>query len=186
MKLSIPIFFLLSFFCVKSQTQINKTFESGIYTNFSDFKNNKPSIKLIGEIKPDDYKYGNLLDKKVMTYYFLKISKEESKKIGEIFGFSDGVNFYISAYPHSIYDYEFYILESIGEKFMYFESLKSSQYGEMHIQNTLNMDTGEINYLTNGRVKKILKDKPEIYEKFINQTDKPKYWKEYLIEYLKK
>lgn len=186
MRLSIVFLFLLSFFCVSSQAQTNRTWQAGIYKSFSEFEQNTPSVKLNWEVKLDSVKYGNLGNRKFMNTYLLAIPKVESKNIGEVFGFSDGTHFYIADYPHNLYNFAFYMLEPIGAQYLFFESLKETQYGEMHLSNTLNMTTGAIDYLTNNRFKKILADKPDLYTKYMKEEDKSAVWKQYLTEYQKK
>lgn len=182
MKILLKIIILLLSFIVSGQNEIPK---AGIYKNFQEFKENNPSIAFTGRIKSQDLKYGNLGNRKVFTEYLLKITKGESKKIGNVFGFSDGTNFYIGAESHNIYDFSFFKLEFVGKKFLYFESLKSGKYGLVRDKNILIMKSGEIRYLTNSRMKKLLKDKPKLYEEFKAQKNRYDYIKEYIIKYQK-
>ena len=177
MKILLKTIILIFTFILNGQNEIPKP---GIYKSFNEFKANNPSIEFTGTIKSQEFNLGN---KTKFTEYLLKITKEESKRIGNVFGFSDGINFYIGAKSQNIYDFSFYKLEFIGKKILYFESLKSGKYGLVKDKNILIMDSGEIKYLTNSRMKKLLKDKPALYEKFKAQNNKYDYIKEYIIEY---
>ena len=179
MKTLLKTIILIFTFILNGQTEISKP---GIYKSFYEFKTNNPSVEFAGEIKSQAFNLGN---KTYFTEYLLKITKEESKKIGNVFGFSDGTNFYIGTELHNIYDFSFYKLEFIGKKILYFESLKSGKYGLVKDKNILTMDSGEIKYMTNSRMKKLLKDKPTLYKKFKAQSNKYDYIKEYIIEYQK-
>jgi hypothetical protein len=170
-------------FYVYSQNE-NTKFKPGIYINFNEFKNNSPSFQLEGNIVEDIVRYGNLGDRENMKTYLLKIPKQKSKEIGEVFGFSDGYNFYVASYPHSIYDYAFYRIEYLGNKYHYFECLKSTSDNMLlFIKNVIDLKTGEIKMLNRNVLKNILSDNTDLLEKFKNQENKYTHLKEYLIIY---
>lgn len=175
MKKTFQLFILLIPFFTLSQ---NREIAPGIYKTFEEFKNNRPSVEFFGRVKSQDLKYGYLGSRKVFTEYLLKIPKEKSKEIGDVFGFCDGKDFYIATYPHHIYDYAFTPVEFISKDIVYFESLDNG-----YLKYILRMDTGEIRYLTNYRIKKILKSKPVLLKEFKNQSNKSDHIKDYLIKF---
>ncbi|MDG1476725.1 MAG: hypothetical protein P8Q14_06240 [Vicingaceae bacterium] len=64
--------------------------KKGIYRNFQEFKFNSPSLPLNYEVIPRQFK----LFKIDHTTYHINITKEDSKKLGNIFGFCDGIKVY--------------------------------------------------------------------------------------------
>lgn len=74
---------LLIIFCTSlsiSQTRLN--YPKGIYKNVDEFMNKKPSV----ELKYKHYKHWDVTR--------LSIERKQTREIGDIFGFSDGENFY--------------------------------------------------------------------------------------------
>lgn len=66
----------------------------GIYKNLESFKSGQPDFDLNYAITKEKYEWKGGFSKKFVFSYKLNLSKKESKKIGHIFGFSDGINFY--------------------------------------------------------------------------------------------
>ena len=182
MKLLKFIILFLSFTCA-SQNCIKKP---GIYKTYTEFKNNSPSIELIGTIKSQNIDIGSPFSgPEIFTEYLLKIKKDESKKIGEIFGFSDGENFYVGNNKQTIYDMAFFKIELTGNQFYYFESLESFGNGIAHNKNIISVSTGKFEVMTVAKLKKLLKSKPDLYLKFKKTKKKDNHIKEFLIEYQK-
>ena len=70
--------------------------KSGIYLSFEEFRDNNPSINLINNIISKEEKYNTgFMKSGRLKYYAIDIPKKDGRKIGEIFGFSDGKQFYI-------------------------------------------------------------------------------------------
>lgn len=155
----------------------------GIYKTFTAFKQNSPSVKFVGTLDSIQAAYGNAWDKKYLTTYLLSMSKTDSKEIGSVFGFSDGTNFYIGSEPHNIYDFPFFKLNLLGDQYHYFERVTSGPYGATRACLILMMERGTITVLTANRLKSILKDNKELYDRFKAQKDKYNYFQQYLTEY---
>lgn len=68
----------------------------GIYRTFEEFKNNNPSIELTHKIVQIQKNTGGIIEKQKTTFYHLHIDKDAAKKIGKVYGFSDGENMYIN------------------------------------------------------------------------------------------
>lgn len=194
----------MSFNCFAQYPILNNTLKkAGIYRTFEEFRDNKPSISLNQTIKvTSETIFGNWGKEKI-NFYSLDISKEKSKEIGKIFGFSDGVSFYITAYnnqqPTSELPNEpaFYKL-SLLAKYPYLEILidngmRTSQNGGIFIAAptarinlaVLFFETGVVKELTKSVLKEVIADKPDLLEKFKKQENKNAYLKQYLTEYLK-
>jgi len=75
--------------------QNDNLFNTGIYKNFKEFKENKPSIELNYQISTKMRGYGILNASGQIPFYRLNIEKEKGKTIGKVFGFCDGENIYI-------------------------------------------------------------------------------------------
>ena len=189
-KLATISFFLISVFSFAQFPILSDTLlKPGIYKSFEEFRNNNPSQKLAGEIKSHNVKYNTNGSFEYLKVYFQDVEKEEVKSIGKVFGFSDGKNIYIvDGYNSKINDYAFYKLEFVN-KLCYFYSIESAQvmdiYMETRVEKVLDLQTAEIQKLTNAVVKNIISDNKELLEKFKNQSKKHLYYKEYIINYLK-
>lgn len=59
-------------------------------------RDNSPSFELKYSVEKKIKKIGHVLDAKETVYYRLSIKKRESKEMGEVIGFSDGNNLYLS------------------------------------------------------------------------------------------
>ena len=169
----------------------------GIYRNYEEFKNNKPSLKLDYQIISKQIDFSEVSSIKV---YSLDIPKEESREIGDVFGFCDGKQiFMVSSEEDVLHKFVFYKVEYLL-KYAVFDAMASNieftmtgQGGAMEMgginqsKKTMIVDfeTGIITTLTKGKLKEILSDKPQLLEKFKKQDNKNDYLKKYLIDYLK-
>lgn len=70
----------------------------GIYRSFEEFKNNAPSLELEHEILKTKKKTGGIIKGNETTFYHLNVGKNAAKKIGKVYGFSDGENIYINEF----------------------------------------------------------------------------------------
>ncbi|RTY91361.1 hypothetical protein [Flavobacterium sp. GT3R68] len=197
-KLSL-LLFLLSSISVLAQSQYpvmkDSIINPGIYRTFAEFRNNKPTILLNHKIISDEVSYGGFGSSNSLTAYAIDIPKKEGREIGEVFGFSDGKNFYFIAseytdiyFPNKIHNFNFYKVESVG-KYCYYDAIQNSGPNSGTIPtrriNVLNMDLGEIKLLSKSYLKELLSEKPELLERFKKQENKYQHLKEYLIEFLK-
>jgi hypothetical protein len=165
----------------------------GIYIDIEEFRNNSPSINLTQKISYRNEKYSvGLFETPIfLLSYKINVTKDESRSIGNVFGFCDGKNIYLantgSTYEN-IEDYNFGELEYLG-RYCFYKSLGicDGYYSPIRCEvlNVLDLITGEINPLTKGLLKNILKDKPDLLKKFKNDQNKSENLKNYLIEYLK-
>ncbi|UPT71726.1 MAG: hypothetical protein M0D53_05195 [Flavobacterium sp. JAD_PAG50586_2] len=173
----------------------------GVYRDYNEFKNNRPSIKLEYPIID---KQIELSATSTLKVYALDISKKESREIGNVFGFCDGKRIFIvssdgTILPNDLHKFVFYKVEYLL-KYAIFDVLSNNTQfttdamtGSMEFGGTnqtkktmfFNFATAELTTLTKNRLKEILSDKPELLEKFKKQSNKEDYLKKYLIDYLK-
>ena len=189
------VFFIILFFVVANSFAqypilIDTILKPGIYKTFEEFRNNNPSIQLSGEIKSKIFKYNSNGSFENLNTYYVDVDKKDANVIGKVFGFSDGKNIFISPlYSSKVNDYEFYILEFIN-LYSYYCSIESSQVGsiymEVKVQNVLDIKSGDVLKLTNSTVKDIISTDKQLLEKFKNQKSKYLYYKQYLLDFLKK
>lgn len=192
-------YILLLFFSCKMVAQYPILTDSikqpGIYLNFEEFKQNKPSIKLSNPIIYKQVKYGGLGSSNSKTAYAIDIQKNEGREIGDVFGFCDGKNFYFIAseytdiyFPNKIHNFNFYKVEYVG-KLCFYDAVQNSGPNSGTIATlatvVIDINTGEINLLSKSYLKQLLIEKPELLEKFKKQENKYDHLKEYLKEYLK-
>jgi hypothetical protein len=150
----------------------------GIYLNFEEFRDNNPSINLNYKIISKEEKYNaGFMKSGLLKFYAIDIPKKEGRKIGEVFGFSDGKQFYI------IYD----LSGDVG-KYCYYEIIGTSTAGNFSVPTLqikiLNLKTGERKLLTKKLLIEIISDNPELLEKFNKDENKNLNLKKYLDEYL--
>ena len=174
----------------------------GIYTSFQEFKNNNPSIPLNYKIITNPVIISGKWGKEKIDTYSLDISKNESKQIGEVFGFSDGFNFYITYGNQNNFSRDllnnskFFKIKKMS-KYPYLDILfdngiRTSNNGGVFFASSterieiavLSLETGELNELTKSLLREILSDKPELLKKFNDQKNKNDYLKKYLDDYL--
>jgi hypothetical protein len=94
-----------------------KTYQKGIYRNYSEFVNNAPFIKDDFEIVT---KNGDKIVEAGVANYSLKLNSTLKKKVNlkEIWGVSDGENIFINEYPNT-FKYTFKKIHRIG-RYCYF------------------------------------------------------------------
>jgi hypothetical protein len=172
----------------------------GIYKDYTEFRNNSPSIKLDYPILTNQIELSATSSLKV---YALDIPKKESREIGNVFGFCDGKRIFIvssegTILPNDLHKFVFYKVEYFL-KYAVYDAIQNKTEMTMDGSGTMSMsgggqakqtfifnfETGEIAALTKNRLKQILADKPALLEKFKKQSNKDDYLKKYLIDYLK-
>jgi hypothetical protein len=164
----------------------------GIYKTFEEFRSNAPSIPLQGKITPSEIKFKVKSELATLTSYKLDIPKEEAKKIGGVFGFSDGSTFYVTLNykdPGRVNNAEFYALEYLGRYCIYdammISTLDNHTY---HDKRTfmLDLNTGDAQLITSARLKRIIADNKELLAEFkaVGKNDEETR-KAYLLRYLK-
>ncbi|WP_339887480.1 hypothetical protein [uncultured Flavobacterium sp.] len=186
-------FFLFLFFFNSSFSQYpilkDSTLKAGIYKDYKELRENSPSVQLLGGIKTETIKYNTNGSLEYLNTYYIDVEGKKAREIGDVFGFSDGKNVFITSdYATKINKNEFYKLDFIN-RYSYFYATESSQVLDIQmnvrVEKTLNLETGEILKLTNSSLKNIISDDKELLEKFKKQKKKYLHYKEYLLNYLK-
>ncbi len=184
------IILLLIIICNSSFGQnslINSELKSGIYLNYESlFKNNPLEYENLTVKKEKAEKNWQKKETYILGYK-LKMSNEESDKVGTIIGFSDGENIYLTL-SRDFYNNAalFYKVEFIGH-FLYYEgTYRNSNLGLSNTTNVIDLKT-QTTYqnFTNGNLKNILSDKPELLARFKKEKKKYTHYKKYLAEYSK-
>lgn len=168
--------------------------KSGIYKTFEEFRNNIPSLSLQGKIIAVELKYktGTFSEPSYFTAYKLEISKEEAKKTGGVFGFSDGIKLYVILdYSNSerVNSPSFFAMEYLG-KYCVYDAMYVSTLDNLSLYNkgvfTIDMHTGDSQLLTVGRLKRIIADDQALLAEFKESKNKtPENLKAFLLRYLK-
>jgi hypothetical protein len=101
MRTVILVLLLISLGVQRSMTQPpilsdTNNLKKGIYKSFAEFKNNTPSIQFDFKIREEHPRYGYFFENKQCNLYSVLIDKEESNRIGTIYGFCDGEEIYIT------------------------------------------------------------------------------------------
>ena len=166
----------------------------GIYKTFEEFRGNSPSLPLQNKIIPveDKYRSGTFSEPFYFTSYRVDIAKEEAKEIGDVFGFSDGNKFYVTLDTgnlHRINSPAFYEVEYIGQycvyDAMYVSTLDNFTFNIKGVF-TIDMNTGDAQLLTAGRLKRIIADNKELLAEFKDSKNKKfENLKAFLLRYLK-
>ena len=95
----------------------------GIYRDYEEFKNNKPSLKLDYQIISKQIDLSEVSSIKV---YALDIPKKESREIGDVFGFCDGKQiFMVSSEEDVLHKFVFYKVEYLL-KYAVFDAMASN------------------------------------------------------------
>jgi hypothetical protein len=164
----------------------------GIYKTFEEFRSNAPSLPLQGKITPSEIKFKVRSELASLTTYKLDIPKEEAKKIGGVFGFSDGSKFYVTLNykdPGRVNNAEFYELEYLGSYCIYDAVVISSLDNHtFHDKRTFMLDlyTGDALLITATRLKRILAGNAELLAEFKTADKKDEETrKAFLLRYLK-
>ncbi len=206
------IFFLFLSWQVFAQYPIlnDSIKKAGIYKTFDEFKNNNPSIPLKHKIIAKNNIFFTNWGKETITTYSVDMPKDESRDLGNVYGFCDGFNFYVINFTQDFLSIEknapifrtvhrsiFYRISAMG-KYPYLD-VADGRNMDMNDGNggfdlsqapsvdltVINLETGIMKKLTVKIMKEILADKPDLLEKFKNQESKNDYLKVYLKEYLK-
>ncbi len=208
-------YFIILLFCCQAFAQypvLNDSIKKpGIYKTFDEFKNNSPSVALNNTIITKNNILFTHWGKETINTYSLDMPKEESKALGNVYGFCDGFNFYVtnsdntllaatlgkSTFYTPVHKSIFYKISGMG-KYPYLDIPIGSNMssvttgGDFDLSKAASIDlaviyfeTGEIKRLTVKLLKEILADKPALLEKFKKQESKYDYLKVYLKEYLK-
>ena len=184
-KATILLLLIICNYSFSQNTLTDTKLKPGIYLTYESLLKNKP------------LKYENLIVKKEKaeknwqkkeTYilgFNLKMSNEESDKLGAIIGFCDGENIYLTL-SRDFYNNSalFYKVESIGH-FLYYEgTYRNNNYSLINTTNVIDIHTKKIyQNFTNGNLKKIISDKPELLTKFKKEKKKYTLYRKYLKKY---
>ncbi|WP_405569025.1 hypothetical protein [Winogradskyella sp. Asnod2-B02-A] len=179
---------LLIIICNYSFGQNNLTdseLKSGIYLTYESlFKNNPLEFENLIVKKEKAEKNWQKKETYILGYK-LKMSNEESDKLGTIIGFSDGENVYLTL-SRDFYNNAalFYKVDFIG-RFLYYEgTYRNLNSGLSNTTNVVDLKTQTIyQNFTNGNLKKILSDKPELLTRFKKEKKKYTHYRKYLAEY---
>lgn len=184
-KTTIFLFLIICNYSFSQNKLTDSSLKPGIYLTYTNLFNNTP------------LEYDTLLVKKEKaeknwqkkdTYilgYNLEISNEESDKLGTIIGFCDGKNMYLTV-SRDFYNNAalFYKVEIVGY-FLYSEgTYRSTDFRLVNSINVIDTNTKKIyQNFTNGNLKKIISDKPELLAKFKKEKNKYTLYKKYLKAY---
>ncbi|MBC2845013.1 hypothetical protein [Winogradskyella flava] len=192
MKKTIYFFaFLISNYCFgQSNILTDSILKPGIYLSVDHISNNHPIDLTNLKIKKDSVKYGTVGNTKYMTVYALDITKDEAKRIGNILGFCDGKNIYLSPFSNSYSKgASFHKTEKIGH-FLYFNGIKEVNMPQQNLfwltdcQNLVDLNKKElVSNLTNGKLKKIISNNKELLNRFKKEKKKSTVYRKYLKEY---
>lgn len=192
MKYRITLIFSLLSICCFSQYPIltDSVKKAGIYRTFEEFRDNKPSIILDFKVYKQDRKLSALLNSKRFPAYGVDIDIKVGENVGEVYGFCDGKDIYLTRnLPIFMHYIDFFKVE-ILDRYCVFDytvmNLSSLiSYTELSkFTRVLNLENGESFKLTKKKLKEIISDNIHLSNKFELEKDKSIYLKEYLIEYL--
>ena len=182
--------------CVLLAIYLNtdNTLKSGIYKSFEELKYNSPSVEYKYSFKK--VKAGRTIGKSYYTYR-ITMNKEVRDKIGNIYGFCDGNDFYvnITARPRKLRKSTKYARVDNLKKFCYFEYYETTivptgQYGSIYSHSIqkriIDMNTGEVINLKRSSLKQLIMDDTELLHEFENESSKSTKLKEYLIRYIER
>jgi hypothetical protein len=167
-------------------TDSGSALKKGMYKDFYEFKYNKPSLKFDYHFRPS--KYAN-------TYFNVSIDKESAKSIGEVYGFCDGKEVYLAFGQKLNSRTQFIRLAFIGRYCMYWYTTYNNvvvpingisyilPLGKTDNISILDMNTGQRESLTNIKLKSILKDDPDIYNRYLSDAHYLENRAKYLVEY---
>ena len=190
MKYIALIVIILSFPLVSAGQQLitdsGSDLKKGIYKDFYEFKYNKPSLKFDYHFRPSKY---------ASTYFNVSIDKESAKSIGEVYGFCNGKEIYL-AFGQKLNSHTLFIrLAYIGRYCLYWYTTNNNvvvpingisyilPLGKTDHISILDMNTGKRESLTNTRLKSILKDDPDIYNRYLSDAHYLENRAKYLVEY---
>jgi hypothetical protein len=165
----------------------------GIYKNFEELQNNKPTIAFNYQISSRFRKKGSTGFEKI-PFYRINIGRGQGRSIGRVFGFCDGKNIFINEdYPRLGPKTEFVQLENLG-RYYYFETIRATTIfvGTVPVttydpvSKIMDAYTGEIIVLRIKTLEDIIVNDPDLLAEFQNDPKKGRKLKEYLIRYLDK
>lgn len=163
----------------------NISYKPGIYKKFDEFRYNNPSVALQGNIASRTDHAGP--DK--VTFYSLRMKRNQERELGKLFGFSDGSDIYVRRKEGIGIPSEFVKVDNFG-KYGYFEDIlyipTSSASIPVLTMNLIDMNTGETERIDRKYLRDLLADEPGILEDFEREPQKSKKMKDYLIRYLEK
>ena len=179
----------------KAQNIITDTiYKKGIYRTFQEFKTNSPSIELKYPVKSHE----SPMPFNDWTNYSVDMPKEESKDIGDVYGFCNGHNIYLSNAPTNPHKGVFEHVLYVGKYTFYQDQGKLNVHpvvmpgggmglstGSMPIYDKIiDMETGVVSVLNNRLIKKMMADNPPLLSEFKKDSKKNfrrlKYLKRYL------
>jgi hypothetical protein len=163
--------------------------KSGFYKDFDDLKYNNPSGEFNYRLTAHSRKYNG----SELASYNLVISRREAKSIGRILGFSDGKNIYINQRIPLLHPGTEFVKVEFMDRYYYFEDLQQfiipNGLSTITIprieQKIMDMNTGEVIVLSNGNLREIIADNPQLIDEFNNDPKRSRKLKDYLKEYLK-
>jgi hypothetical protein len=171
-------------------SDLDKAVPAGVYQNFAELKYRSPAF-------PNTYSFTK---KKVGTpirkiyHYKLNVSRNERKRFGEVYAFTDGEDMYINIAPRSKrigLSTRFAKAEDL-KIFYFFEYYETTvvpnQYGGIHVDSwkkkLIDKRSGKVITLNRTRLQQIIMDDPELSDEFRQESSKSKKLKEYLIRYV--
>jgi hypothetical protein len=173
------------------------SYKKGLYKTFEEFKTNSPSIPLTQEVISSNVVWTDVLHLvmyglKNNPVYYLKIEKEETKKIGFIWGFCDGKNVYVNREfntfsgklvfnPQS----KFFKMLYFG-RYCYFITGQQTPLGFSPGAIGLDINSGNIFELTSSKTKKIISKDKELLNEYNNDLSKEDLNFKYLKLYSEK
>jgi hypothetical protein len=135
--------------------------KKGFYKDFYEFKYNKPSGHLSFTWLEFDYKSEKL---KLHNAYAIQIDSSNYNELNECYGFCDGDTIYISTNRYEKNSLFFEKLTFLGRYSMY-ETLHPVHRKLSTV--VIDLNTGEIAVLSNNKLKNIIKDDKELYNKYL-------------------
>lgn len=199
MKFSPLLSLLLLLMTTSLQAQnilTDTVYKKGIYRNFEEFKTNSPSIEMNHAVKSNS----SPMPMNDWTSYSIDIPKDDSKAIGPVYGFCNGHSIYVtSGKPEEMHKPAFEQVLYVGPYSFYQDQGGLSVMpvmtpggmgvgmttGSMPIYDKIiNMKTGEVTILTNGTLKKMMADNPQLLSEFKKDSKKEFRRMKYLKRYL--
>lgn len=160
--------------------------KEGIYKIFEQIEENSPfpySVQIKDKIEKDKTR----AEKNKHTFYKLDISKEESRKIGQIIGFCDGNNIYVNPFPLEHSGGIFFKVDSLNTISHFYATeivVFNNIYKVVPIEAVVDFKENRIIELTNNRLKKIISENKELLKTFKKDKNKSLSYKQYLSDYL--
>jgi hypothetical protein len=161
--------------------------KKGIYKTFEEFKTNSPSITLDWQVIGGDVSNRYALLEGLAsndTVYWLNIQKEECEKIGDIWGFCDGIHVYINMQltisrkrsketgnPVKVFkpNAQFNKLLSMGRYCYYFSALNTGMSGAYLTRCSFALDINTGKEIEIQSIKELISSDPELVEGYRNE-----------------